>query len=203
LFGEDAGPALVSLISQGTDGVEELRKKIRETGSVMSEDAVRAAEKFNDSLELIGRTIGAFRVELFSGLVQELASIADFLANTERGAEALSKVLDRLKIAAVAFGAYMGTRFVLQMGAAITQFVIAERRIAALTAQKAALAAQAGVTAGAVGTLGRAVTLAFGPVGVAVAAIGAIASIGLAMRDAASEANSLDERIRQLTASQS
>src|SRR5699024_7110490 len=124
LFGEDAGPALVSLISQGTDGVEELRKKIRETGSVMSEDAVRAAEKFNDSLELIGRTIGAFRVELFSGLVQELASIADFLANTERGAEALSKVLDRLMIAVVSFGVLMGKRFVLQFGFDITNFVI-------------------------------------------------------------------------------
>src|SRR5690625_3645536 len=92
----------------------------------------------------------------------------------------------------------MGTRFLLQLSAAIAQIVIAERRVAALRREKAALAVQAGATAASVSALSRTIAIALGPIGIAAAAVTALVSIGFALKSAAQDADLLDAEIKSL-----
>lgn len=192
---------LLPLIAQGEAGINELREQLRATGSVLSQDAVDDAQRFNDAMNLLTRQLTAVRNSVFADIIEPLANVADFFTRTEQGAQKLASFIDLLKKSAIGLGVFLAGRFIVQLGAAIIEFTIAERRVRALTRAKANLAVQAGVTAGAVGTLGRSMSLLFGPVGTAVFAVSTLVALGRQMRDVANDANDLNSQVDRLLAS--
>lgn len=64
LFGEEAGPRLVSMLEKGKEGLDEARKSI---GAMFSEEQLRRAEDLNDRIEILS---GTFGVQFKSALVE-------------------------------------------------------------------------------------------------------------------------------------
>lgn len=63
-FGNRMGPQVAAALSDGVEGMEEAREAARESGAVMSEEAVRGAEDFNDEVSRLQ--------DRFRGLVQNV-----------------------------------------------------------------------------------------------------------------------------------
>lgn len=57
LFGDDAGPRLLVLLNQGSQGIEEYRKQAQELGLVMDESLLRKAEEANDKMDILASVI--------------------------------------------------------------------------------------------------------------------------------------------------
>ena len=96
LFGEDAGPKLVTLLQQGSEGVKELREQIRATGSVMSDEATVAAERFSDQLTLLGRQTKGIAVGIFDGLIPALAGTFEAFQQVQREGDGLTNVGEQI-----------------------------------------------------------------------------------------------------------
>lgn len=77
LFGEDAGPRLVQLLNQGSDGIQQMRDRARALGLVMDEGLIRQAKSASDNLAALGQVIKA-RVVV---AVAELAPKIDMLVS--------------------------------------------------------------------------------------------------------------------------
>lgn len=56
LFGEEGGK-MVSLLKDGSDGLNDMAIKAKAMGLVVTQEAGEAAEKFNDDLSILGKTI--------------------------------------------------------------------------------------------------------------------------------------------------
>jgi len=78
LFGEDAGPRLVNLLSQGASGIETMRQEARDLGLVLDDELLRCAEGANDAMQRLTSTISA---NLSRGVLQAAPAI-ETLANT-------------------------------------------------------------------------------------------------------------------------
>ena len=86
LFGKE-GLAIIPLLNQGREGITALMEEARRLGLVLSEDAARASEAFNDNLtrlsavtEGVRRQIGAAVIPILADLTAEM-----FLAKTATG----------------------------------------------------------------------------------------------------------------------
>ncbi len=86
LFGKE-GLAIIPLLNQGREGITSLMEEARRLGLVLSEDAARASEAFNDNLtrlssvtEGVRRQIGAAVIPILADLTAEM-----FLAKTATG----------------------------------------------------------------------------------------------------------------------
>jgi hypothetical protein len=66
IFGNKYGPQLVPLLNQGKDGIEALTDQAQRLGLVIDEDTGRAAESFNDNLNVLRKT--------FTGVANQVAS---------------------------------------------------------------------------------------------------------------------------------
>lgn len=190
IFGDDARD-FIPLIREGSEGLREYREQMRMTGAVMSQETVDAADRLSSAITLLQTQLRSMRVALFSDVIQPLADLAEYLATTERGMERVDAVMQTAMKSVVALGAILAGRFVIQLGLAITNLIIATREINRLRAAKAALAGQAVATAGAVGVLRTALLTLFGPVGIVLAAATALGSFGLALRNAKQEMEDL------------
>jgi hypothetical protein len=76
LFGR-AGTELLPMIANGAQGFDELMQKAEETGSIMEEKNVRAAENFNDQLTMMSSNIKSMVGN--SGLLTWLSEVAEKL----------------------------------------------------------------------------------------------------------------------------
>ncbi len=74
-FGEDAGPRLVNLLSKGSAGVDELRRKARDLGIVLDEQLLRKSEQANDQLDALARTLKA---QVLTAVIENADQIKDF-----------------------------------------------------------------------------------------------------------------------------
>ena len=86
LFGKE-GLSIIPLLNQGREGITSLMEEARRLGLVLSEDAARASEAFNDNLtrlssvtEGVRRQIGAAVIPILADLTAEM-----FLAKTATG----------------------------------------------------------------------------------------------------------------------
>lgn len=86
-FGEDAGPRLVPLIRQGTDGVRELREEAHKLGIVLEEDAIDKAAKASAQFRALGEAIQA---QFTSALIQAAPLITDL---AERLSQSLPTII--------------------------------------------------------------------------------------------------------------
>lgn len=95
LFGK-SGLELVPFLNQGKEGIQALTKEAEKLGIVVSGDAARASEKFNDNLERLStsaeglkRSIGNAALPMLNELAQQFVDAgkdADSLGNKMRGA---------------------------------------------------------------------------------------------------------------------
>jgi len=210
IFGRSASNIL-PLLNQGAEGIRELREQMSATGAVFSQDAVDAAAKFNDALNVLTLQLSSFRNVLFSDVIGTLADYADFLANTEEGQKLFRQTLEDIGDAAKTVGTIIGVAFVGALGKALVSLVAAEVRVFRLTQQKLALTAAATGATGAITRtsiavtgLTRAASVLFGPVGIAVAILGTLAfqarNIKESFDDASTGLNDFGDQLERLTA---
>ena len=86
LFGKN-GLDMIPMLNQGRDGLTEMMEEAKRLGLVMSADAARAAEEFNDNMkrlhavnEGVQRQIGSVLLPILADLTEQM-----FLAKTEAG----------------------------------------------------------------------------------------------------------------------
>ena len=96
LFGDEAGPKLVNLLSQGSAGIADLRAQIRRTGSVMSEEATRQAADYADQMFLLGKQFEGVRneigLELLPTISALLGSFNDLRVRSENTDQAVGEL---------------------------------------------------------------------------------------------------------------
>jgi|GEM_PF-6728053 len=87
IFGEEAGPALKTLLDEGSEGIEDLGDRAEELGGVLGEDALGAAESLTDSFtdlqtlfDGVKNQIGAELAPVVTDLV---GRITDFVAEND------------------------------------------------------------------------------------------------------------------------
>lgn len=75
---DSEGAALVNMLSEGSEGLNKLRREARDLGIVLDEDLIRNSSVANDKLEALGRVL---RVEVTEAVVN-LAPLVSGLAET-------------------------------------------------------------------------------------------------------------------------
>lgn len=77
LFGKEAGPKLLQLLEQGTDGIAQLQKQAESLGIVLDRATIEGAKEANDKLDALFNIIKVQGVGAFSKLAPEIADFAD------------------------------------------------------------------------------------------------------------------------------
>lgn len=199
---DSEGARLVNLLRLGSDGIEQLREQFATTGATIRDDAAEAAERFNDSLALLSNQARSIKVSLFSDLIEPLANYTQFLAQSDAGQKLVRDTLQQIGEAAKTVGAVIAVAYTAALVKASAASLAAEVRVFRLTQAKlqlrtASLAASVGLAA-----FGRAVSIATGPVGIA---IGILATLGVTffqlrsnIREAAEGIDEFEQRIDAL-----
>lgn len=86
LFGDDFGPKLVTLLDQGTAGIERLRDTARETGAILSEEVVRDAVAAKDAMNELGTAADGVKNQFILQLAPALTDIARAMNQAARDA---------------------------------------------------------------------------------------------------------------------
>lgn len=94
LVGEEAGPRLLPLLAEGSKGIRALGDQFEQLGGVISEDAIRQSEEFQDVITNATATVKGLAVELATDLIPDLT---DFI-NTTRDAIKENRDLIRTKV---------------------------------------------------------------------------------------------------------
>lgn len=86
LFGKN-GLDMIPMLNQGRDGLNEMMEEAKRLGLVMSADAARAAEEFNDNMKRLHAVNEGVQRQIGSALLPILADLTEqmFLAKTEAG----------------------------------------------------------------------------------------------------------------------
>lgn len=79
IFGR-AGTQLLPMLEDGVNGIDALRKKAQELGLVMSDEDVKSAEIWNDSLDALVRTLKMGLFKVGAALAPVLTKMADTFA---------------------------------------------------------------------------------------------------------------------------
>lgn len=119
LFGK-AGADLIPLLNGGSEALDEFDAMAKKLGLTLDEDTAKRAEKFNDTLDLVGQGFKGISVQIAAEMLPTLEGLADqfFTAMTEGDrlkviADALSTGLKALYVVGVtlvgAFKAVGGT----------------------------------------------------------------------------------------------
>jgi len=126
-FGK-AGAELIPLLSQGADGMEELRAQARDLGLVMSATDIAAADELGDSLDALWDTmggvknmIGASLAPMFNALAGTLTSIA---AHTRYVVDANRGLIQGALIGGVALAALGSVLLTLGVGLQVASFAL-------------------------------------------------------------------------------
>ena len=76
LFGR-SGHVMVNMLSDGSEGLANLRKQLVTTGGIIKESFIRDAEDANDAMNLLGKTFDALTTRLMSGLSPAILEVTD------------------------------------------------------------------------------------------------------------------------------
>lgn len=99
IFGRSAAE-LNPLLNAGADGIRELMQEAEEYGMIMSDDAVKASAKFEDSLLRLKGTAEGLRNTLMSELLPSLTTVvngfSDLMAGKEGAGEEIEKGISNL-----------------------------------------------------------------------------------------------------------
>lgn len=84
LFGKQ-GVALVSMLSEGSDGIDKMRQRARDLGIVLEADIVREAEAAGDELETLSKVVSVNLSRALLGLSPIIADAASWLSEFAAG----------------------------------------------------------------------------------------------------------------------
>lgn len=95
LFGKQ-GAELARFLNSGRDGIQGLTAEAQRLGLVMSTETVASAQRFNDNLALIGKTMQALVVQITARLAPALAQLSQKMVEFVSNGEAVSGVADTI-----------------------------------------------------------------------------------------------------------
>jgi hypothetical protein len=78
LFGR-SGLRMGTFLAEGSDAIAEMSKRAHESGAVMSDEALSASERFNDSLFELKATLGGLQKAFGEGLMNGISDVMDGL----------------------------------------------------------------------------------------------------------------------------
>jgi len=84
LFGR-SGMQMIPFLNQGRDGLEEMRKEAELFGAVISTDAAKSSEEFNDNLTRLGKIL---KQDLVNAVTELMPSINEFIGQLIEGKKA-------------------------------------------------------------------------------------------------------------------
>ena len=123
---EEAGVRLIPMLSAGRAGLEAMRQEARDTGVVMSEEAARQAEVYQDAMLVLRQIVKGLTLELGAGLIPTVIEYAKaaqgwFKANRAIIRQRIHRVIELAIIALEALAQAMRTVWTLGRGL-ITMF---------------------------------------------------------------------------------
>lgn len=192
IFGR-GGSKLLPLLNEGKGGIRALRREAQGLGLVLSEDATKQAEEFQDSMLRLKSVALGLRNTIGTALIPRFIAAADsirawFLANRELIRQRLDKFLD-----GVAKAAKQAERAMDGVARIVEALGGAENAIAALGALAAGLGALKGLSVlaslvpviqGAVALIGGVTLATVGEfVLIALAAVAAVVALGAGIQD--------------------
>lgn len=78
LLGEKVGPELIPLLNQGAEGLKAMADEAGNFGRVVTDDAAKAAETFNDNLTRLQEVGGGLAAKLAGPMIQSLADASSY-----------------------------------------------------------------------------------------------------------------------------
>lgn len=85
LFGSKAGQEMLPLLNSGAEGVQALYDEIESLGGIMSDDAVKAAAAYQDSLTNLQTAFSGFKNRLTADFLPGITSVMDGVAKIISG----------------------------------------------------------------------------------------------------------------------
>lgn len=82
IFGKEAGPKMVQLISQGTDAMAKLEAQASSLGIVLSTETIKGAKEANDKLDTLFSVIKAEGIQAVASLAPEIANLAQHITDS-------------------------------------------------------------------------------------------------------------------------
>lgn len=86
-FGREAGPELLPLLKEGSEGINELTSEAERLGLVFSTDAAQASRQLKDDINLLRQGFTSFAVSITSQVVPVMGAYVGSLADTARQTE--------------------------------------------------------------------------------------------------------------------
>ncbi|MET3662505.1 hypothetical protein [Aquamicrobium ahrensii] len=90
------GAAMVKMFENGSAGVKQFREQAQQLGIVLSEDAVRSSQRFNDSLSLISKTAEGFKNRVFAGILPAFENLAARILDISVNGQVMDGVVNAL-----------------------------------------------------------------------------------------------------------
>ena len=94
MFGAKTAQELAPMLNAGTEGLAEMEKAARDCGMVMSNDAVAASAKYEDSLTNLKTTFSAIKNNAMSELLPGMTSVLDGLTAALSGEDGAEKLIE-------------------------------------------------------------------------------------------------------------
>lgn len=77
LFGEEVGPKLIPTLNQGAAGLKALQDEAEKLGLTLTDQAVKAAEEFNDNMSRLQGQLRGVGIEIGNALIPAISKLAN------------------------------------------------------------------------------------------------------------------------------
>jgi hypothetical protein len=172
LFGR-AGAQMIPLLNQGAAGFSQMTAEAQTFGQVMSTQAAKAAEGFNDNMKRLGSIVGGVAIQVTSIFLPALEKISAQMVEwakdneivrraTEGLTRAIQFVIDNIRVLGTALAILVGAQLVSAIVSISTSFLGLARAIAAAGIAAVALNAAKTLTIAKVAAFGAIILWATG-----------------------------------------
>lgn len=90
------GAAMVKMFEGGSAGIKQFREQAQQLGIVLSEDAVRSSQRFNESLSLISKTTEGFKNRVFAGIIPAFENLAARILDISMNGQVMDGVVNAI-----------------------------------------------------------------------------------------------------------
>lgn len=127
VFGDRLGRNMIPFLNQGRDGIEAMRKEMRELGVELTGPQAQAAERLRDSFDKIGLAVQGIANRILVAFAPALTEMNEAMAQSVKDGGAVNRVLTALLVTVktLALGAETLARFWYSVGVSIAGTLIA------------------------------------------------------------------------------